>query len=53
MRNIMYTVAGVQCSVFVGKWQGIAPNGRLGAISFSGEGEHVGDADIFATRTGS
>lgn len=32
MRKIRYTFVEVQCSVLVGKWQGIAPNGRLAAI---------------------
>ena len=33
MRNIVYTLAQVQCSVLVGMWQAIAPNGLLAAIS--------------------
>jgi hypothetical protein len=32
MRNIMYTVVQVQCSVFVEIEQAIAPNGLLAAI---------------------
>jgi len=34
MRKIVYTPAEVQCSVFLGMLQGIAPNEQLAAIAF-------------------
>jgi len=42
MRKIVYTFLEVQCSVFVGRWQVVAPNGLLAAMPFFEE------LDVFA-----